>query len=107
MLKTRIWMGAFLVLLVIGILLFDPAPWYPFLLLLAVLLALAGSVELHQLLGAAHGLSLWLSGGRVLAVLLAMWPAHLWPELFGPDSWLLVLATFTAVMLLGFLVEMV
>jgi phosphatidate cytidylyltransferase len=107
MLKTRMWMGSFLILLVICVLLFDPAPWYPFLLLLAIFLAAAGSVELHQLLGATHGLPLWLSGGAVLLVLLANWPAHLWPSLFGNDSWRLVLAVFTVVVLLSFVVEMV
>src|SRR5579884_301817 len=106
MLKTRIWMGSLLIALVICVLLFDPAPWYPFLLSLAVFLAAVGSVELQQLIGAAHGLPLWLSGGSVLMVLLANWPAHLWPDRFGSDPWRLVLAVFTAVMLLGFLVEM-
>ncbi|HEY7327260.1 MAG TPA: phosphatidate cytidylyltransferase [Gemmataceae bacterium] len=107
MLKTRLWMGALLIALVVCVLLFDPEPWYPFLLLLAIFLAAAGSVELYQLIGAAHGLSLWLSGGSVLMVLLANWPAHLWPGLFGSDPWRLVLIVFTAVVLLGFLVEMV
>lgn len=106
MLRTRLWMGALLIALVICVLLFDRAPWYPFLLLLAIFLAAAGSVELYQLIGAPHGLPLWLSGGSVLMVLLANWPAHLWPHLFGNDPWRLVLAVFTAVVLLGFLVEM-
>jgi phosphatidate cytidylyltransferase len=106
MLQTRLWMGSLLIALVICVLLFDPPPLYPFLLLLAVVLAAAGSVELHQLIGAAHGLPLWLSGGSVLVVLLANWPAHLWPDLFGNDPWRPVLAAFTAVVLLGFLVEM-
>jgi phosphatidate cytidylyltransferase len=106
MLKTRLWMGSLLIALVVCVLLFDPEPWYPFLLLLAIFLATVGSVELHQLIGAAHGLSLWLSAGSVLIVLLANWPAHLWPRRFGSDPWRLVLIVFTAVVLLGFLVEM-
>ncbi|HTU23077.1 MAG TPA: phosphatidate cytidylyltransferase [Gemmataceae bacterium] len=106
MLKTRLWMGSLLSVLVIGVLLFDPGPWYPFLLLLTVFLAAAGSVELHQLIGSAHGLSPWLGGGAVLLVLLANWPAHLWPGWFGSDPWFLVLAAFAAMVLLGFLVEM-
>jgi phosphatidate cytidylyltransferase len=106
MLKTRMWMGSLLILLVIGVALFDPAPWYLFLLLLAIFLAAVGSIELHQLIGAAHGLPLWLSGGSVLMVLLANWPAHLWPGVFGSDPWRLIVAVFTAVVLLGFLVEM-
>jgi phosphatidate cytidylyltransferase len=107
MLKTRLWMGSLLILLVIGVLRFDPEPYYPFLLLLVVLLAFAGSMELHQLIGAAHGLPLWLSGGSVLAVLLANWPAHLWPRWFGGDPWQVVVTVFTAFVLLAFLVEMV
>jgi phosphatidate cytidylyltransferase len=105
MLKTRMWMGALLIVLVIAVLRFDPAP-YPFLLLLAIFLAFVGSVELHQLIGAAHGLPLWLSGGSVLVVVLANWPAHVWPGLFGSDPWRPVLAVYSAVVLLGFLVEM-
>jgi phosphatidate cytidylyltransferase len=106
MLKTRLWMGSLLIGLVVCVLLLDPAPLYPFLLLLAIFLAAAGSVELYQLIGAAHGLSPWLCGGSVLLVLLANWPAHLWPDLFGGDPWRLVLAAFAAVVLLGFVVEM-
>jgi phosphatidate cytidylyltransferase len=98
-------MGSLLILLVIGVLLFDPPP-YPFLLLLAILLAAAGSVELYHLIGAPHGLPLWLCGASVLSVLLANWPAHLWPGAFGHDPWRLILSVLTAVVLLGFLVEM-
>lgn len=106
MLKTRLWMGATLIALVIGILLVDRPPWYPFLLLLALFLAAAGSVEVHHLIGASHGLPLWLSGSSVLLVLLANWPAHLWPNVFGADPLRLVLAAFTLVLIAGFFVEM-
>jgi len=106
MLKTRLWMGAILIALVTCVLLFDPGPWYPFLLLLMIFLAVIGSVELHHLIGAAHGLAAWLSGGAVLVVLLANWPAHLWPERFGHEPWLLVLGAFTLVVLIAFLAEM-
>jgi phosphatidate cytidylyltransferase len=105
MLRTRLWMGATLIVLVTCVLLFDPAP-YPFLLLLMIFLAVLGSVELHQLIGAAHGLPAWLNGGAVLLVLLANWPAQLWPEHFGHDPWLLIVSTFALVVLLAFLVEM-
>ncbi|HWG46163.1 MAG TPA: phosphatidate cytidylyltransferase [Gemmataceae bacterium] len=106
MLKTRLWMGAILIALVMCVLLFDPGPYYPFLFLLMIFLAVVGSVELHHLIGAAHGLSAWLSGAAVLVVLLANWPAHLWPELLGGDPWPIVLGAFTAVVLIAFLVEM-
>ena len=42
----------------------------------------------------------------MLVVLLANWPAHLWPDLFGNDPWHVVLAAFTIVVLFGFLFEM-
>lgn len=106
MLKTRLWMGSLLIVLVIGVLRFDPAPWYPFLLLLTFFLAVGGSLELYQLIGAAHGLSIWLGGFSVLLVLLANWPAHRWPGVFGGDPWSVVLGAFAAVVLLAFLVEM-
>jgi phosphatidate cytidylyltransferase len=106
MLKTRMWMGSLLIALTICVLVFDQPPWYPFLFLLAIVLAATGSVELHRLIGAGHGLPLWLSGGSVLLVLLANWPAHRWPDQFGDEPWRLPVAAFTAVLLLGFLVEM-
>ncbi len=106
MLKTRLWMGSLLILLVIGVLRFDPPVYYPCLLLLAVLLAILGSFELHHLIGASRGLPSWLCVVSVMAVLLANWPAHLWPGWFGGDPWQVVVAVFTAVVLLGFLVEM-
>lgn len=102
MLRTRLWMGAVLIALVVCVLLYDPAPYYPFLLSLTIILAIAGSVELHQLIGAAHGLSRWTIGGAVLIVLLANWPAHRW----GGDPWHFILGAFTLVMLTAFLAEM-
>jgi phosphatidate cytidylyltransferase len=106
MLKTRLWMGALLIALVVCVLLFDPGPWYPFLLLLMVLLAAVGSMELDQLLSAAHGVPKGLSALAVLLVVLANWPAHLWPERFGPNPWAVVVTAFAAVILIAFLVEM-
>lgn len=106
MLRTRLWMGAVLIGLVICVLRFDVGPWYPFLLLLMVFLAGVGSVELHHLIGAAHGLPAWRGGVAVLLVLLANWPAHLWPEQFGADPWAIVCGAFALVVLLAFLAEM-
>ncbi len=106
MLRTRLWMGTILIALVTCVLLFDPAPWYPFLLLLMIFLATIGSVELHQLIGAGHGLPAWLGGGAVLVVLLANWPSHLWPDRCGRDPWVLVVGAFILVVLVAFLVEM-
>jgi phosphatidate cytidylyltransferase len=106
MLTTRLWMGAILIALVAGVLLFDSGPWYPFLLLLALFLATVGSVELHQLIGAAHGLAAWQVVGVVSLVLLANWPAHLWQEYFGDDPWLVVVGVYTVLVMLAFLGEM-
>jgi phosphatidate cytidylyltransferase len=106
MLKTRLWMGSLLIVLVTAVLFFDPAPWYPFLLLLTLLLAIVGSLESYQLIGSAHGLPAWRCGGAVLLVLLANWPAHRWPEYFGADPWRIVVTAFAAVVLLAFLGEM-
>jgi phosphatidate cytidylyltransferase len=104
MLRTRLWMGAILVALVAGVLIWDPEPWYPFLLLLLVLLALAACVEMHQLLGPGRRPPLGLSAAGVLAVLLANWPAHVWG--CGRDPWRDLLGAFAAAVLAAFLVEM-
>lgn len=102
MLRTRLWMGAVLIALVVCVLKYDSEPYYPFLFLLMIFLACAGSVELHRLIGATQGLSTGVIGGAVLIVLLANWPAHLW----GGDPWRCILGAFTGVMLLAFLGEM-
>jgi len=106
MLRTRLWMGAVLIALVTCVLLFDPGPYYPFLLLLMLFLAGVGSVELHHLIGAAHALPAWAGGAAMLLVLLANWLARLWPELCGSDPWLLILGALTLVVLIAFLAEM-
>ncbi len=106
MLKTRLWMGSLLILLVIGVLRFDPPPYFPCLLLLAVLLSVLGSFELHHLIGASRGLPWWRCAVSVMAIVLANWPARVWPELFGGDPWYLVVLVFAVVVLLAFLVEM-
>jgi phosphatidate cytidylyltransferase len=97
MLRTRLWMGAVLVALVAGVLVLDPEPWYPLLLLLLVLLALVACYELHQLLGPTRQPPLWLSVAGVLAVLLANW---------SRDPWRDVLGAFAAVVVAAFLLEM-
>src|SRR5262249_2641632 len=108
MLRTRLWMGAVLIALTVGVLVLDRTlgPWYPFLLTLLVVLALVACHELLQLLGQSYRLPLGLCYASVLAVLLANWPAHLWPDALPSDPWLWVLGTFAAVVLLAFLVEM-
>lgn len=109
MLRTRLWMGAVLVLLAVGMLVLDRdlAPWYPFLYLLVLVLSLAACFELVQLLGEAKRPQRAVCFVGVAALATANWLAHL-PHtsgiIRGPLEW--ILAIFTAVVLLVFLVEM-
>jgi phosphatidate cytidylyltransferase len=102
MLRTRLWMGAVLIALTACVLFLDRPPWYPFLLALLVVIALAAACELYHLLRPAYGVRAWPILGGVLAVVLANWPAHLW----GGDPWHYVAGTFAAVVLAAFLAEM-
>jgi phosphatidate cytidylyltransferase len=99
-------MGALLVLLTSGVLALDQylAPWYPFLLLLVLVLGLLGTLELHRLLSAFARPPLALCLGGVLVVLLANWPANI--GLSGASVWRDVAGAFAAVVLAAFLVEM-
>jgi phosphatidate cytidylyltransferase len=96
-------MGAVLIALAAGVVGLDFAPWYPFLLALLAVLAVAAAYELQHLLRPIASPPLWLGVGGVLAVLLANWPAHVW----GGEALPMVLGTFAAVVLLAFLREMV
>src|SRR5262249_36671351 len=102
MLRTRLWMGALLIVLAAGVLAFDRGPWYPFLFALLTLIGAAAAYELQRLLQAMNGPPAWLGVGGVLAVLLANWPAHVW----NGDPWAWILAVFAAVILVTFLREM-
>lgn len=113
MLRTRLWMGALLIGLVVAALAVDPAPFYPLWLVLVLLLSLLGGYELWQLLASAHGRSslpaLWICQASVALLILANWPAHLGPlspsgKASEPCAW--ILGAFTATVLVGFLVEM-
>src|SRR5262249_39512524 len=101
MLRTRLAVGAVLVALVVGMLVVDErlAPWYPFLLLFFLGLALASCFELLNLLDAAWRPSASLCGGGIAAGVAANWLAH-------PQPWAYVLAAFAALVLAAFLVEM-
>ena len=56
MLRERLWVGAVLIVLVVGMLLFDRrlGPWHPFLFVFVVGLALAACFELLHLLPPAQ-----------------------------------------------------
>ncbi len=77
MLRTRLWMGAILIALAAGVLAYDPAPSYPILLVMALLLSVAASYELQLLLGPERRAPTWFVLAGVVAVVLANWPAHL------------------------------
>src|SRR5262245_17979370 len=109
MLRTRLWMGALLIALAVGMLVIDQwlRPWYPFLLVLVLVLSLAASVELVHLLRAASYASplgkepwcppVWLCCAVVAAVVLANWPAHVAAEATGgAGPWYWILSTFAA-----------
>jgi phosphatidate cytidylyltransferase len=100
-------MGALLIALTAGMLVFDRGlgPWYPFLLLFFVVLGPLACDELFQLLGPERLLPRWFCHGSVLTVLLANWPAHLGSGLTA-DPWHYVLGAFTTVALCAFIVEM-
>jgi phosphatidate cytidylyltransferase len=105
MLRTRLWMGAILIALAIGVLAVDQflGPWYPFLFIFIMALALASCCELLQILRDAVRLPAWPCYAGVAAVLLANWPAHVFG---GPAAWMWIIGTFTAFVLSSFLVEM-
>jgi phosphatidate cytidylyltransferase len=97
-------MGAVLILLGFAVLVFDRwSPWYPTLLVLAVV---AGLLAIHELVGLLPEprprLTVCLGGG--LLVLLANWPAHV--GLAG-SPWLWVAGGAAAALGLAFVVEAV
>jgi phosphatidate cytidylyltransferase len=105
MLQTRLWMGAILIALTIGVLAVDQflGPWYPFLFVFILALALASCYELLQLLGTAIRLPTWLCYACVAAILTTNWPARVYG---GPNAWMWIAGTFGAVLLSCFMVEM-
>jgi phosphatidate cytidylyltransferase len=104
MLRTRLWMGAVLIALVIGVLAFDERfrPWFPFLLVFVVLLAVVGTLELVTLLEGKRRPSLALCLVGVLGVLLADWAN----VALGWNAWHSIVSVFAAVVLAAFLLEM-
>lgn len=107
MLRTRLWMGTVLVLLALGVLVFDQrfGPWYPFLMLFVLMLALAATYELLGLLGPGLRPPAWLCYGGVAAVILSNWPAHVLGQ-GGAASWQWTAGTFAVIVLSAFLAEM-
>jgi len=108
MLRTRLWMGAVLIALVLGTLVFDQglAPWFPFLFVLVLCLSLVGCYELLQLLPASARPASWLCFAGVALVLISNWIPHVPGLSVRSDAWGWVAGSFAAVILLAFLVEM-
>jgi phosphatidate cytidylyltransferase len=110
MLRTRLWMGAVLVALSVGVLALDryAAPYYPFLFVLTSLLSLVATYEFLHLLDDERRPPGWLAYGGVAALLVANWLPHLDgipPSL--ADPWRLIAGTFAAIVLSTFIREMV
>jgi phosphatidate cytidylyltransferase len=109
MLRTRLWMGAVLVALSVGVLAIDRScqPWYPFLFVLTGLLSLVATYEFLHLLDDDRRPPGWLAYGGVAALLAANWLPHLPgvpPSL--ADPWQLIAGTFAAIVLSAFIREM-
>jgi phosphatidate cytidylyltransferase len=108
MLRTRLWMGAVLVSLSIGVLVLDFEPYYPFLFVLTALLSLVATYELLHLLDDERRPPSWLAYGGQAALLIANWVPHL-EGVPSPlsEPWRLIAGTFAAIMLSAFIREMV
>jgi phosphatidate cytidylyltransferase len=110
MLYTRLWMGAILIALTVGVMVLDDrlGPVYPFLLVLLLALALAACFEMLHLIPATRRPPAWLCYTAVAALVLANWPAHLMATAgrLGADPWHWLAAVFAAVVLVAFLVGM-
>jgi phosphatidate cytidylyltransferase len=117
MLRTRLWMGAVLIALAVGVLVIDQrmAPWYPFLFLLLLVLSLAASWELVQLVRAAEwirseGKDSWCPPAQLCCTAVGVMIAANWPPhvlgLGKEEPWPWILGAYTGVVLVFFLVEM-
>lgn len=110
MLRTRLWMGAILIVLMVGALAVDRqlAPWYPILFFLLFLLEGIACFELLSLLPAERRPTKPLAFGFLLLILAANWVPHLLPAEAGldRDPWHWILGTFMAVAVSTFLYEM-
>jgi phosphatidate cytidylyltransferase len=102
-LRTRLWMGAVLIALTVGVLLID-RPWYPLLFVLIAVLAVASTLELVLLVPVSIRPPGWLCLVGIAAVLTANWLPQWWPD--SPAALTLIAGVFAAFVVLAFLVEM-
>jgi phosphatidate cytidylyltransferase len=110
MLRTRLWMGAVLVTLVVGMLVIDRhlGPWFPFLFVFVLGLALAACFELLHLLPPDRRPLPGLCFALVAALVMVNWLPHL-PGPTGPlarDPWRWLGCAFGLAVLVVFLAEM-
>jgi phosphatidate cytidylyltransferase len=108
MLRTRLLTGAVLIALVVAMLVVDQPPWYPFLLLLVLVLALAGCAEMLHLVTPASRPVGWLAYGAVSLMVAANWVVHVcpWAEALEPNAWFWITSAFEAIVIAAFVVEM-
>ncbi len=111
MLWTRLWMGAILVALAVGMLVVDQwlALWYPFLLVTVLALALLACFELLRLLGPQTRPQAWFCYLAVAGLVLANWSRPVIKTLesgWDSEPWQWILGVFATVLLSSFLLEM-
>ncbi len=110
MLRTRLWMGAVLIALAVGVLVIDQmwAPYYPFLFVLILMLSELACVELVHLLPTARRPPISLCVTGVAALVVANWISHVpataaW---VSHNAWFGIAVTLAAYVLAVFIVEM-
>lgn len=112
MLRTRLWMGALLIGLILAVLLLDQrwAPWYPCLLILVLILAVVSAMELQRIVPSQVRPQLWLCCMSVALVAASSWAPLLHARVQGSslrgEPWVWITGGFGLVVLTGFLVEM-
>jgi phosphatidate cytidylyltransferase len=99
MLRTRLWMGTVLVVLVVAALVADRGPLYPLLFLLVEFLAIVSCFELLRLLPAERRPPAWLCYSSVFALLASNWMARTDP--------FVTVCLFGVVVIAAFLAEMI
>src|SRR5947208_14610286 len=106
MLRTRLWMSAVLIAVVVGVLAVDQwlAPVFPFLLLMFGGLSVICTFELLNLLKPPLRPSGGLCGAGIAALVAANWLPHLMG--WSAAVWLVIAGAFAGFAIAAFLVEM-
>jgi phosphatidate cytidylyltransferase len=106
MLRTRLWMGAVLIGLAVGMLVVDQhlMPWAPFLFVFVVGLGLLACIEMIALLGPNRSVQAPIIYVAIVALGIASWVPHTAGIVVSP--WLCVLGTLSGLVLAVFVFEM-